>query len=112
MLEIEAGKFLANCFKEAFIKTVKFKENPNPDELNKQLILVKNQFNAIHSSIKNLTVRVEKRKANKWLISNIFSLLSFQYNEMYQVENLTLIIIINMYIFISKGRKIIPKIFF
>ena len=65
MLEIEAGKFLANCFKEAFIKTVKFKENPKPDELNKQLILVKNQFNAIHSSIKNLTVRVEKRKANK-----------------------------------------------
>ena len=64
MLEIEAGKILANCFQEAFIKTVKFKENPKPDELNKQLILVKNQFNAIHSSIKNLTIKVEKRKPN------------------------------------------------
>ena len=65
MLEIEAGKFLANCFKETFIKTIKFKENPKLEELNKQLILVINQFNAIHSSIKNLTVKVEKRKANE-----------------------------------------------
>ena len=65
MLEIEAGKILAKFFKEAFIKTVKFKEDPKIDELNKQLILVKNQFNAIHSSIKNLTVRVEKRKVNE-----------------------------------------------
>ena len=62
MLEIEAGRFLANCFKEAFIKTIKFKEEPKPDELNKQLILVKNQFNTIHSSIKSLTVRVEKKR--------------------------------------------------
>lgn len=65
MLEIEAGKILANCFQTAFIKTIKFKENPKPDELNRQLILVKNQFNAIHSSIKNLTIRVEKRKGNE-----------------------------------------------
>ena len=65
MLEIEAGKFLANCFKEAFIKTIKFKENPKPEELNKQLTLVINQFNTIHSSIKNLTVKVEKRKGNE-----------------------------------------------
>ena len=62
MLEIEAGKLLANNFQKAFIKTVKFKENPKPDELNKQLILVRNQFNAIHSAIKCLTIRVEKRK--------------------------------------------------
>ena len=65
MLEIEAGRFLANCFKEAFIKTVKFKEAPKPDELNKQLILVTNQFNIIHSSIKNLTIRVEKKNERK-----------------------------------------------
>jgi hypothetical protein len=65
MLEIEAGKILAKFFKEAFIKTVKFKEDPKIDELNKQLILVKNQFNTIHSSIKNLTIRVEKRKTNE-----------------------------------------------
>ena len=65
MLEIKAGKILAQFFKEAFIKTVKFKEEPKIDELNKQLILVKNQFNAIHSSIKCLTVRVEKRKVSQ-----------------------------------------------
>ena len=65
MLEIEAGKFLANCFKEAFIKTVKFKENPKPEELNKQLILVIKQFNLIHSSIKSLTIKVERRKVSE-----------------------------------------------
>ena len=65
MLEIEAGKFLANCFQEAFIKTIKFKEDPKPDELNKQLTLVTKQFNIIHSSIKSLTIRVEKRKVSE-----------------------------------------------
>ena len=65
MLEIEAGKFLANCFQEAFIKTIKFKEDPKPDELNKQLTLVIKQFNIIHSSIKCLTIRVEKRKVSE-----------------------------------------------
>ena len=65
MLEIEAGKFLANYFQEAFVKTIKFKEDPKPDELNKQLILVFKQFNLIHSSIKNLTIRVEKRKVSE-----------------------------------------------
>ena len=62
MLEIEAGRFLANHFQEAFIKTVKFKENPKLDEIYKQLILVIKQFNLIHSSIKSLIIRVEKRK--------------------------------------------------
>lgn len=65
MLEIEAGKFLANCFQEAFIKTIKFKEDPKPEELNKQLTLVIKQFNIIHSSIKSLTIRVEKRKVSE-----------------------------------------------
>lgn len=65
MLEIEAGRFLANHFQEAFIKTVKFKENPKLDEVYKQLILVIKQFNLIHSSIKSLIVRVEKRKKDE-----------------------------------------------
>ena len=65
MLEIEAGRFLANHFQEAFIKTVKFKENPKLDEIYKQLILVIKQFNLIHSSIKSLIVRVEKRKKDE-----------------------------------------------
>ena len=61
-IEIEAGHFLAAKFTQAFIKTVKFRESPKPDELNKQLTLVADQFVGIYSAIKNLTIRVEKKK--------------------------------------------------
>jgi len=62
MLEMEAGRILAKKFSQAFVKTIKFKEGPKPEELNKQLTVVSNQFNAIYSAIKNLTIRVEKKK--------------------------------------------------
>ena len=62
LFEIEAGRVLANCFKEAFVKTIKFKEGPKLEELSKQLALVINQFNSICSTVKNLTIRVEKKK--------------------------------------------------
>jgi len=62
IFEMEAGKILAANFIHAVIKTIKFKENPKPEELNKQLNLVLNQFNSIFTSSKNLTVRVEKKK--------------------------------------------------
>ena len=62
LFEIEAGRVLANSFKEAFVKTIKFKEGPKPEELNKQLMLVSNQFNSIVIAVKNLTIRVEKKK--------------------------------------------------
>ena len=62
IFEMEAGKILAANFIHAVIKTIKFKENPKPEELNKQLNLVLNQFNSIFNSSKNLTVRVEKKK--------------------------------------------------
>ena len=61
-IEIEAGHLLAAKFTQAFIKTVKFRESPKPDELNKQLTLVADQFVGIYSAIKNLTIRVEKKK--------------------------------------------------
>ena len=60
--EMEAGRVLAKCFREAFVKTIKFKEFPKLDDLNKQLLLVFNQFNSICSAVKNLTIRVEKNK--------------------------------------------------
>ena len=60
--EMEAGRNLASKFIHAVIKTIKFREKPKPDELNKQLNLVINQFNSICSSSKNLTVRVEKKR--------------------------------------------------
>ena len=62
LFEIEAGRILASRFTEAFIKTIKFREAPKLDELLKQLKLVCSQFGTIYSSIKNLTIRVEKKK--------------------------------------------------
>ena len=61
-IEMEAGHTLAGKFQQAFIKTVKFRESPKPEELNKQLTLVCEQFIGIYSAIKNLTIRVEKKK--------------------------------------------------
>ena len=62
VFEMEAGKILASKFDQAFIKTIKFRESPKPEELNKQLRLVIDQFNGIYSAVKNLTIRVEKKK--------------------------------------------------
>ena len=62
VFEMEAGRILASKFIHAVIKTIKFRENPKPEELNKQLSLVINQFTSIYTSSKNLTVRVEKKK--------------------------------------------------
>ena len=42
------------------IKTIKFRENPRPDELVKQLELVSDKFEQIYTSIRNLTIRLEK----------------------------------------------------
>lgn len=61
IIEIEAAHVLASKFSQAFIKTVKFKESPKPMELNKQLKTVSEQFNKIYESVKNLTIRVEKK---------------------------------------------------
>jgi hypothetical protein len=40
MMEIDAAHHLAQRFNQAFIKTVKFREFPKPNELVKQLNLV------------------------------------------------------------------------
>lgn len=61
VIEMEAGILLASKFNNAYIKTIKFRENPKPEELIKQLSLVIDQFDAICMSIKNLTIRVEKK---------------------------------------------------
>jgi len=64
IIEMEAAHVLASKFSQAFIKTIKFREAPKPEELIKQLGLVADQFSTIYSSVKNLTIRVE-RKGNK-----------------------------------------------
>jgi len=60
-IEMEAAHILASKFSQAFIKTVKFKESPKPSELNKQLKMVKDQFSKIYTTVKNLSIRVEKK---------------------------------------------------
>ena len=59
--EIEASQIFTNNFSEIFLKTIKFKENPKPDDLVKQLKLVIDQFNMIYSKPTNLTITVEKK---------------------------------------------------
>lgn len=61
VFEMEAAHFLASKFSQAFIKTIKFRENPKPEELNKQLFIVAEQFLTIFSAVRNLTIRVEKK---------------------------------------------------
>lgn len=61
VFEMEAGHTLATKFTEAVFKTVKFRECPKPEELQKQLTLVAKQFNSIYVSPKNLSIRVERK---------------------------------------------------
>ena len=60
-LEIEAGKNLSNKFTNAFIKTIKFKENPTIDELIMEIKLVNNKFLFIYSAVKNWTINVKRK---------------------------------------------------
>ena len=59
-IEMDAAQVLAKQFKQAIIKTVKFRVNPRPDEIVKQQILVLDKFEQIFMSLRNLTIRLEK----------------------------------------------------
>jgi hypothetical protein len=61
VIEMEAAHIFASRFSKIFIKTVKFREYPSPEELFKQLQLIASQFYSIYSSVKNLTIKVERK---------------------------------------------------
>jgi hypothetical protein len=61
IIEMEAAHILASKFTHAYIKTIKFRESPKPEELFKQLGLVVDQFDKIFSAVKNLTIKVDKK---------------------------------------------------
>lgn len=61
-VEIEAAKALASKFSQAYIKCVKFREVPKPEELDKQLVLFEENFEKIYSQVKNLNIYVEKQE--------------------------------------------------
>ena len=63
IIEIDAAHNVAKMFAHVYIKTVKFKENPSPTELHKQLALILGQFEKVCSAVKNMAIRVEKKKS-------------------------------------------------
>ena len=56
LFEMEAGRILASKFNNAFIKSIKFKKKPKLDELLTQLKSLGDQFDSIHSFIKNISI--------------------------------------------------------
>ena len=64
-VEMEAVSKLGSMFIEVFVKTIKFREEPKPEHIIKQLSLVAKQFNEIHSSPRNIAIKVEKKEAKK-----------------------------------------------
>ena len=62
MLEMEAAHVLASNFKKAYIKTIKFKQFPQLNELYKQINLLIDNFQRIFSSVKNMNIKVSKKQ--------------------------------------------------
>ena len=61
IIELEAGKTLACKLNEAFVKTIKFKENPEIEDLIKQLNLINEKIGFIYSKAKNLSITIEQK---------------------------------------------------
>lgn len=62
-IEIDAAHIMAKMFDKAIIKTIKFKELPQPEELSKQQVLVFEKFDSMFVSLKDLTIRLEKKSS-------------------------------------------------
>ena len=61
--EMEAANLLSTKFQgDVYLKTVKFREEPKPEQIIKQLNLVVDKFEYIHSSVRNITIKVEKKE--------------------------------------------------
>ncbi len=61
-MEMLAAHYLASQFKNAFIKTVKFLEQPLPQELIKEINLVTKDFDVILNKPKSLMISLDKRQ--------------------------------------------------
>lgn len=60
--EMEAAALLGRRFEQALVKTVKFKECPNADELIRQTSLVLEKFDQIYTTLKTLSIRLSKKE--------------------------------------------------
>ncbi|CEM15895.1 unnamed protein product [Vitrella brassicaformis CCMP3155] len=65
-IEMDAVHIMGKEFSQALIKTIKFRENPSPDELAKQLELVAQKFEKICLNARNLKIGLER----KWVHPN------------------------------------------
>eukprot|EP00928_Gymnodinium_smaydae_P072973 TRINITY_DN56245_c0_g1_i1.p2 TRINITY_DN56245_c0_g1~~TRINITY_DN56245_c0_g1_i1.p2 ORF type:complete len:316 (+),score=91.33 TRINITY_DN56245_c0_g1_i1:188-1135(+) len=64
--EMDAVHVMGKEFSQALIKTIKFRENPSPEELLKQLELVTQKFERIAENARNLKIGLER----KWVGNN------------------------------------------
>ena len=62
--EIDAANQMGSLFDEAFVKTIKCQEQPKPESIVMQLNLMIQQLNDIHSSVKSMAKKIEKKKRN------------------------------------------------
>ena len=62
IIELEASHKLKEMFADGYIKTIKFKDSPQPMELIKELKIITSQFDTITSNMRNLSVKVAKKK--------------------------------------------------
>lgn len=60
-LEMDAVHVMGKEFSQALIKTIKFRENPTPEELVKQLELVAQKFEKIILNARNLKIGLERK---------------------------------------------------
>ena len=62
-IEMEASYYLKECFPNAYLKTIKFKESPTHIELQKELKIINIQVDSIINNYnKNLSVKVTRKK--------------------------------------------------
>ena len=61
VIELEAGKILGSKLNESFVKKIKFKENPEIEDLIKQLNLINDKIGYIYSKPKNLFITIEQK---------------------------------------------------
>jgi len=62
MSDIDCSKKLAEKFNNAILKSLKFKDSPNLDELNKEISLVCKQFHHLYNGIKNMSIKVGQKR--------------------------------------------------
>jgi len=61
-IEMDAVHIMGRAFEQALVKTVKFRDRPSPDELAKQLSLVKDTFEKICMNPRNLKIALVRKK--------------------------------------------------